>query len=98
MADAEKQSVVDAAQVRKFHAKDDVDAAVYSHHHTLGSKPNQASPGAHTHDGFSSAAIPLANLPKPLAGVTISGAKGGNTALASVIAALVGLGATDITT
>jgi len=57
MADAEKQSVVDAAQVRKFHAKDDVDAAVYSHHHTLGSKPNQASPGAHTHDGISSTKI-----------------------------------------
>jgi len=98
MADAEKQAVVDAAQVRKFHAKDDVDAAVYSHHHTLGGKPNQASPGAHTHDGFSSPVIPVANLPKPLLGITISGSKGGNAALASVIAALVTLGATDIST
>ncbi len=38
------------------------------------------------------------NSVRILKGVTITGAKGGNVALASVIAALVKLGATDSTT
>lgn len=82
--------VVDAKTVNKFHTKSDKDSSHNAQHHTLGVKHNQASPGNHDHDGVNSLRI--------LAGVTITGAKGGNAALASVIAALVGLGATDSTT
>lgn len=79
-----------AQEVENFHGNDDLDSRPESHHHTLGASPNQASPGDHTHqDGKSS---PL------LLGTTISGSRGGNVALAGVIAALVALGATDSTT
>ena len=76
--------------VAKFHTNADTDGNEGSIHHTLGPGHSQASPGDHDHRGGASVAI--------LSGVTLSGAKGGNTALASVIAALVELGATDTTT
>lgn len=79
----------DAKVVNEFHTSDDVDRDAAAHHHTLGPNANQASPGSHRHDGSDSILL--------LQGITISGAKGGNTALASVISALVGLGATDST-
>lgn len=97
-ANAEREAVPSAVLVRRNHSKSDVDSSAQGQHHTLGPRANQAASGAHTHDGYGSVAIPVANLPKPLLGITISGAKAGNTALASVIAALVTLGATDITT
>lgn len=77
--------------VNDFHRRSDVDSSQEAQHHTLGVKQDQASPGAHKHDGTTSLKI--------LAGTTISGAKTGNPApaLASVIAALVKLGATDST-
>lgn len=78
------------SEVRKLHTKSDVDGSKNAQHHTLGSGPNQAAPGDHDHRGGTSVEL--------LKGVTISGARGGNTALASVIAALVDLGATDSTT
>lgn len=76
--------------VRKFHTNADTDGSEGSIHHTLGPRKGQAAPGDHDHRGGSSALL--------LDGVTISGVKAGNTALASVIAALVELGATDTTT
>lgn len=79
-----------AAIVNKFHGKSDVDASPNAQHHTLGPRSTQAASGIHNHDGSTSVQL--------LAGVTLTGAKAGNTALASVIAALVGLGATDSTT
>lgn len=79
-----------AVDVEKFHTNDDLDTRVESHHHSLGPSPTQASPGDHIHDGGSS--NPL------LTGVTISGSRGGNVALLSVIQALVKLGATDSST
>lgn len=81
---------IDPETVRKFHEKADTDSDANGIHHTLGPKNGQASPGDHKHDGASSV--------KLLAGVTISGSRGGNVALASVIAALVKLGANDTTT
>lgn len=78
------------ADVEKFHTNDDTDTRVESHHHTLGPAPTQSSPGDHTHDGGSSSPL--------LSGVTISGSRGGNVALLSVIQALVKLGATDSST
>lgn len=75
--------------VNEFHTNDDVDRDANSHHHTLGGGANQASPGSHRHDGSDSVLL--------LDGITLAGAKGGNTALASVISALVQLGAKDST-
>ena len=80
----------DADSVREFHTNADTDVTPDSIHHTIGPGYNQAASGQHNHDG--------SNSPFLLEGYTISGAKGGNTALASVIAALVKLGAADATT
>jgi hypothetical protein len=87
MADITKPS---PQEVQDFHSNADADGGRRSMHHTLGPRAQQASPGDHTHDGGDSKLL--------LDGVIITGAKGGNTALASVILALVGLGATDSTT
>lgn len=81
-----------AKDVEDFHSHADRDGSPKALHHTLGPNPNQASPGNHSHDGGNSTKL------SPLAGITITGARGGNTALASVISALVSLGATDSTT
>lgn len=77
----------DGKVVNEFHSNDDTDRDSNAHHHTLGANANQASPGSHRHDGSDSLLL--------LQGLTISGSKGGNTALASVIGLLVQLGATD---
>lgn len=70
-------------QSKKQHDKSDKDGSPKSIHHTLGPGPNQASPGNHTHDGGNSAA-----LDQIMAGVTITGSRGGNAALASLLTAL----------
>lgn len=80
----------DAKTVNEFHSNDDVDKDSQAHHHTLGAGANQASPGAHRHDGTDSMSL--------LEGIEIAGSRGGNLALQSVIQALVALGATDNTT
>ncbi len=80
----------DTRIVRQFHTHAEVDVRAESIHHTLGSSPYQAASGSHKHDGSDS--------PLLLTGVSITGAKGGNTALASVINVLVQMGATDNTT
>lgn len=83
-------SAPSAKEVEVQHTNADTDGSSTTIHHTLGAKRGQASPGDHTHDGGTSKAI--------LEGVTLTGAKAGNAALASVIAALVAMGATDNTT
>lgn len=77
-------------EVEVYHTNADTDGSNQSAHHTLGFKRGQASPGDHTHDGGTSKQL--------LDGVTLTGAKAGNAALTSVVAALVLLGATDNTT
>jgi hypothetical protein len=77
-------------EVADFHTFADTDQGKESIHHSIGPGVNQAASGAHIHDGNDS--------PLLLDGVVIAGAKGGNSALASVISALVGMGATDNTT
>lgn len=79
-----------ATEVSKFHRKADTDGSQNAIHHTLGPGHNQSAPGDHDHRGGNSVEL--------LAGVSITGSRGGNVALASVIAALVQLGATDSTT
>ena len=68
--------------VSMFHTRSDVDSAITSQHHTLGIKHTQASPGDHVHDGRSSRKVGTGMS------LTISGAKGGNAALTSLIAML----------
>lgn len=81
----------DAQEVNKFHTRSDVDSSALAQHHTLGIKHDQAAPGDHKHDGINSL--------KLMSGVTITGAKGGNVALANLITALASaLGFTDSTT
>lgn len=82
---------VDPQTVKAFHEKADTDSSAQAIHHTLGPKNGNAAGGDHKH-------IVGSPYSKPLAGVTLTGAKAGNAALASVCAALVKLGATDNTT
>ena len=69
---------------------DDTDTNSLVAHHTLGMSGVQAASGNHNHDGTNSLQI--------LNGVTISGVRGTAACDVSIIAALVALGATDITT
>jgi hypothetical protein len=83
--------VYSAQAVIKFHQRDDTDSSKTAHHHSLGPSANQAAPGNHNHDGSTS--------PQLMAGVSITGAKAGNVALANLITALAtALGFTDNTT
>lgn len=79
-----------AEEVERFHTSADTDARKEAVHHTLGPGENQGAPGNHNHRGGDSVQL--------LAGVTLTGSRGGNIALLSVIQALVALGATDSTT
>jgi hypothetical protein len=67
----------------------DTDGSDQSVHHTLGANKGQASPGDHDHRGGSSVAL--------LQGMTVSGSNA-TEMLASIVAILVDLGATDSTT
>lgn len=80
----------DAQAVEDFHTNADTDSRAEAIHHSLGPLPTQAAPGDHVHDGGTS--------PLLLTGVTLSGSRGGNVAMVSIISALVRLGATDSTT
>lgn len=79
-----------AEDVERFHTNADTDTRAESQHHTLGAGPAQAAPGNHVHDGGDSELL--------LVGFTITGSRGGNLALPSIIATLVRLGATDAST
>lgn len=85
-----KDRPASAEEVERFHQNADTDSRKEAVHHTLGAGDNQASPGNHNHRGGDSVQL--------LSGVTITGSRGGNVALLSVIQALVALGATDSST
>lgn len=76
--------------VEQFHKNAAVDTRPEDIHHRLGPNPNQAAAGNHNHRGADSVLL--------LDGVVLTGSRGGNAALASVISALVQLGAKDTTT
>lgn len=67
------------AEVRQFHIRDDTDTDVQSHHHTLGMRRMQASPGDHVHDGK------MCNKVGAGMNLVVFGARGGNAALLSLI-------------
>ena len=78
-------------EVDFMHQRADTDSSQGAIHHSLGMKNGQASPGDHKHNGLNSRRI--------MEGITITGAKGGNVALANLITALAAsLGFTDNTT
>lgn len=79
-----------AEQVNRIHENADTDGGLNAIHHTLGPLREQAAGGQHTHDGGDSVQL--------LADTIITGSKSSGAALASVISALVELGATDATT
>lgn len=76
--------------VAKFHQKADTDVSTTAIHHTLGDGPNQSSPGAHDHRGNGGALL--------LEGISVTGSRGGNVALFSLISALKPFGLQDNTT
>lgn len=80
----------DAKTVNEFHSNDDLDKDSNSHHHSLGSGANQASPGAHNHDGSTSVQL--------LADFSLTGTRGSASAINSIISALEQLGAINNTT
>lgn len=80
--DYSKWSTASPEEVNKFHARDDADTSAFAHHHTLGPRRDQASPGNHTHDGKTS--IKLGSG----LGLTLTGSKGSNAALTSLISLL----------
>lgn len=80
--DYSKWSQVPPQEINRMHFRDDVDTSAFSHHHTLGPKKDQASPGNHDHTGTISR-----KLGEGL-GLTLVGAKGGNVALTNLIAFL----------
>lgn len=69
-------------EVAAIHARSDVDSSVSAQHHTLGIGHNQASTGDHAHDGKSSRKVGTG------LGLTVSGSRGGNAALASLLSML----------
>lgn len=70
-------------QVKNFHEKADKDGGPKALHHTLGPSANQAAAGDHSHDGGNSA-----KLDQLLSDITVSGSRGGNAALASLLSQL----------
>lgn len=79
-----------AEEVTNQHTNADTDTRAESIHHTLGPSPNQATAGNHRHRGGDSSPL--------LDGLSITGSRGGNVALLSVIQCMVALGATDSST
>ena len=62
------------------HVYSDLDSATQAQHHTLGPGPSQAAPGSHNHDGRTSRKLYNA--------ITVTGSRGGNAAVASLLTAL----------
>lgn len=78
-----------AHEVEEFHRNADTNKRPEAIHHTLGKLPNNASPGAHRHDGRDSVSL--------LDGLTITGSRSTNTAFVvqQILAALTQLGLQD---
>lgn len=73
---------VPPGQVRDFHTRSDLDFSKTSQHHTIGTKPSQAAGGDHNH--YNNNGVKLAKG----SGLVLTGAKGGNVALANLITML----------
>lgn len=80
--EAAQAGTLSSRQVNEIHKKSDVNVGPNSQHHTLGTDRNQAASGSHVHGGKDSKLIGDGM------GLAISGAKGGNPALGSLITML----------
>lgn len=78
-------------EVNAVHRYSDKDNNTESQHHSLGRAPEQASPGDHTHDGKESAVL-TRYLNTSDAAPSVTGARGGNVALANLLSALASQG------
>ena len=83
VAEHAKVDKPNAKQVLDFHTNSDKDGSPQAQHHTLGPTANQAAAGNHTHDGGQSAALVAL-----MENITVSGSRGGNAALASLLSGL----------
>jgi len=79
----------------KAHYRSDVDSSQKALHHSLGTGRNQSSPGSHIHDGVSSPKLgdmkfdtTPGNEGEIIPSYVITGSRGGNAAVASMIALL----------
>ena len=77
-----RDGIPDARAVNDFHTNDDVNKTLEAHHHTLGISRNKASSGVHKHTGVDSRKVGFQS------NLAVSGSKGGNAALASLITML----------
>lgn len=90
--DSTHGDVPTAMALKDAHRQSDVDSSPQSQHHTLGTNRSQASPGNHIHDGITSPKLGAlaintsGNDTKPA--LVLTGSKGGNVALANLIAML----------
>ncbi len=88
-------------EVEAFHRRDDLDVSDLAHHHTLGARPTQASSGNHDHLGRNSDLLEgyLRIKDAAYSPPTVTGSRGGNAALTSLLTTLHNLGIiTDATT
>jgi hypothetical protein len=77
---------LDSRDVQEIHRNADTDSSFFALHHSLGLNQNQASPGAHVHDGKDSKVLTgYLNNTSP---ITVTGSRGGNAALTSLLTAL----------
>lgn len=91
MTDSNSHDKSSAHEVNRLHRRSDVDSSHAAQHHTLGVKHDQASPGDHKHTGDNSLKI--------MDGISVTGSRGGNAAVADLISKLSSaLGFTDATT
>lgn len=81
-SDLSKWSADASGLVNKFHSRSDVDRSARAQHHTLGFRPNQASPGNHIHDGTTARKLGTG------LGLVLTGSKGGNVALTNLLTML----------
>lgn len=54
--------VLSSEEVNALHTNSDKDSSAGAQHHTLGTKPTQASPGNHTHNGVDSPRINFSDI------------------------------------
>ena len=90
MATANEEQRPAPQVVEDFHTNSDVDRDKDAQHHTIGTNEFQAAAGSHTHNGSDSLQL--------LTAEEITGSRGNNTALTSVIGILVRMGAKDSST
>lgn len=90
MALGQEETRPEPRVVDEFHVNSDVDRDKDAQHHTIGTNTSQAAAGNHSHNGSDSVLL--------LDGFEITGSRGGNTSILSIILALERLGAKNSTT